>query len=1020
MENLKTIIELLYKRTSIQKVIKDDIKCDDFNKHEFMRMVTAYVFHYSENESWNLLNYFLDTFQESARRKGRKIERKLNVFEPLFYYAQEFLLIRDNEVLCHYPRLLEWREITTALSEDLLISAFFAGELTHAAMQKRGYAWKTVIGHDNEQLDAVIRRGISENHSHLNGAAPIFHISWLSLMNNINTSKLSQQLRTYDKERRYTSVAYTSEYREISFQEKYLQAALIRLLLYCKICGKRFKFGIYEIRTSLILNYITIPDFTYGNLARVPYLNKDAADHIISRLKDDSKKLRHTLRETILYAIESCIEMPDWYDIWDQNRVLEKLLESNTGNHLLYKNQIIKVMTSNIGVPLSKLFLKLLFLTDKLSLEDIQELFFNKKIFESLWEKRTLDNVKELLQSPCTEDLIREQDYIQSVIDVFKSGEDGYPEGYKNLDYILEHLKPNGSQEDKPNFIFSGERWLIYTMLRKVYLNDNEYFNYFNLFYTYLLIKESIRSELIQSNKNVGFANFEKYQKRKGDLLADSIYKNEFTRLAVSTTLTSKNIQKIELRITPKTDLKKMCSQIQLLDRIILPDDSWKNRMFYTIHFIKSPEKLQKDITYMYCRHYNKRKSLEKEAYVLSGLREKYPYIGKRILGIDAAANEIGCRPEVFAPIFRYLKNHRHRYTTAGDGIKKLPQLSATYHVGEDFLDLADGLRAIDEAILFLNLESGDRLGHALALGIDVKEWYQIKRYRIALPAQDYLDNLVWVFHKIVQYNIRGFENLKGWIQGEYTVLFGQIYRKYMSQGEVTSIFEKSAKKAEGFISNFPEMDMEIFNYYNAWKLRGDDPKLYEAGYFNENYYIERQEDFRVNFHYLKDFKERKIPESALLYYMYHFNGKIREAGAKTMEIHVPANYVEGVAAIQKVMQEEIAKRGIAIETNPSSNYLIGTFRQYEKHPIIRFYNKGLVHEPEKLRECPQLSVSINTDDQGVFSTSLENEYALMARALEDVKDEYGKYVYNKSDIYEWLDRIRIMGNEQSFGWNYE
>lgn len=1019
MENLETIIELLYKRTSIQKVIKGDIKCDDFNKNEFMSMVTAYVFNYSENESWNLLNYFLDTFQESAKRKGRKIEHKLNVFEPLFYYAQEFLLIRNNEVLCHYPRLLEWREITTALSEDLLISAFFAGELTHAAMQTRGFAWKTVIGHDNEQLNAVVRRGISENHSHLNGAAPIFHISWLSLMNNINTSKLGQQLRSYDKERRYTSVAYTSEYREISFHGKYLQAALIRLLLYCKICGKRFKFGTYEIRTSLIMNYITIPDFTYDNPAGILYLDKDMAGWIIEGLEKNPKVEKYTLREVVLYFIEICTKTPDWNKIWKQNRVLERLLESNAGNCWLYKYQIIEVIMSNTNVSLSKIFLKLLFLADKLSLEDIQGLFFDKKIFESLWEKRTLDNVKELLQSPSPEDLIREQDYIQSVIDVFKLGEDARPQGFKNLDYILAHLKPSGSQEDKHNFIFSGERWLIYTMLRKVYLNDSEYFDYFNLFYAYLLIKESIRSELIQSNKNVGFTNFQKYQKRKGDLLADNIYRNEFTRLAVSNTIATKYIRRIELRIAPKSDLEKMCSQIQLLDSLILPNKFSRKRIFYTIHFIKSPEKPQKDITYMYCRHYNKRKSLEKEAYALSGLREKYPYIGERILGIDAAANEIGCRPEVFASIFRYLKNHRHRYYTA-HGLKKLPQLSATYHVGEDFLDLADGLRAIDEAVLFLNLESGDRLGHALALGVDVKEWYQIKRYRIALPAQDYLDNLVWVFHKIVQYDIRGFENLKEWIQAEYTVLFGQIYRKYMSQGEVFSIFEKSAKKAEGFIGNFPKMDMEIFNYYNAWKLRGDDPKLYEAGYFNENYYIERQEDFRVNFHYLKDFKERKIPESALLYYMYHFNGKIREAGAKTMEIHVPANYVEGVAAIQKVMQEEIAKRGIAIETNPSSNYLIGTFRQYEKHPIIRFYNKGLIHEPEKLRECPQLSVSINTDDQGVFSTSLENEYALMARALEAVKDEYGNYVYNKSDIYEWLDRIRIMGNEQSFGWNNE
>ena len=1021
MENLETIIELLYKRTSIQKIIHNEINCTEFEQDEFMRMVTAYVYHYSENEAWNLLNYFLDTFQEFAKRSGRKISRKLSVFEPLFFYAKEFLLIKNNEVCCQYSRLMEWQKITTALSEDLLVSAFFAEELPQDVMRARGYAWDTVIGHNNNQLNAVVHRGISENHSHLNGAAPIFHISWLSLMNNTNNSQLGQKLRTYDKDRRYTNVAYTSSYRERSFHEKYIQAALIRLLLYCKISGKLLKIGSYKISTSSICNYITLPDFRYNDFAGKLCLNKDSAGKISKKLEEKKQIGQCSFRDTILFIIEVCIAIPggeksDWETLWKQNVVLEELLKSDVGDYMLDVTPIIDILCFNTGVPLSQVFLKILFLTDNVSLEDVQRLFFNRNVYESFWEKRTLSNVKELLRYP--EELLREQSYLQSLIDVFRLGENRNSHGFEDLDYILGHLKSKEASNRKDNFIFSGEHWLMYAMLRKIYLNDREYLDYFNLFYAYLLIKESIRSELIQSNQNVGFRNFQRYQSRKGDLLVDQIYKKEFTRLAVSNSLVSKSIQKMELRITPKSDLKKLCKQIQELDQIVLPNKSWERHIFYTVHFIKSPDKPPKDTTYMHCRHYEQRNNTERGAYALTGLRERYPDIGKRILGIDAAANEIGCRAEVFAPMFRYMKNHRYRYPTA-DGMKKLPQLRATYHVGEDFLDLADGLRAIEEAILFLNLDFGDRLGHALALGIDVKEWYQVKRYRISLPLQDHLDNLVWIFDKIIQYDIRGFENLKEWILSEYAVLFGKLYIKNMQQGEIDKIFQKFVnKKRTGTSGNYQKLDFGIFNYYNAWKLRGDDPQLYESGYFEENKYIEKQEEFRVNFHYLKGFRERRIPEAALLYYMYHFNGNIREAGAKTMEVVVPTNYVEAVAVIQKAMQRDIAKRGIAIETNPSSNYLIGTFRQYEKHPIIRFYNKGLVHDPEKLIDCPQLSVSINTDDQGVFSTSLEKEYALMARALESVKDESGNYVYNKSDIYEWLDRVRIMGNEQSFALN--
>ena len=150
---------------------------------------------------------------------------------------------------------------------------------------------------------------------------------------------------------------------------------------------------------------------------------------------------------------------------------------------------------------------------------------------------------------------------------------------------------------------------------------------------------------------------------------------------------------------------------------------------------------------------------------------------------------------------------------------------------------------------------------------------------------------------------------------------------------------------------------------------------------------------------------------------MYHYNQHVRREGVVIKEVVVSKLYVQAVAEIQKALQIEIADRGIAIETNPSSNFLIGTFRRYEKHPIVRFYNKGLIHDAEKLRECPQIQVSVNTDDQGVFNTSLENEYALLARALELLTDQNDRPLYNKDDIYGWLDQIRKMGNEQSFGY---
>ena len=89
--------------------------------------------------------------------------------------------------------------------------------------------------------------------------------------------------------------------------------------------------------------------------------------------------------------------------------------------------------------------------------------------------------------------------------------------------------------------------------------------------------------------------------------------------------------------------------------------------------------------------------------------------------------------------------------------------------------------------------------------------------------------------------------------------------------------------------------------------------------------------------------------------------------------------------------------------------------KKYSEHPITNFYNLGLTYNSKELNENPQIAVSINTDDQGVFNTYLENEYALLAIALEKEKDANGDLIYSQAMIYDWLDRIREMGLEMSF-----
>lgn len=78
--------------------------------------------------------------------------------------------------------------------------------------------------------------------------------------------------------------------------------------------------------------------------------------------------------------------------------------------------------------------------------------------------------------------------------------------------------------------------------------------------------------------------------------------------------------------------------------------------------------------------------------------------------------------------------------------------------------------------------------------GNDVKQWYEEKSYHVVLSLQDYVDNLVWIYHKLAEYGIQGYESLKDWIFSEFAVIFERLYG---GQGH--------------------PVKADIHNYYNAW-----------------------------------------------------------------------------------------------------------------------------------------------------------------------------------------------------------
>lgn len=730
------------------------------------------------------------------------------------------------------------------------------------------------------------------------------------------------------------------------------------------------------------------------------------------------------------------------------NKEYERLEKDLDGSMNL--NDAIVVAALIRIILFKKLQLKQLDLDEESKKEYLLDIKKNKEYLKEILGNKYETEINKLA-------IARYSGVIQSEINVLKTLY-GLGLKYKSYKTVIDYtLGSNIRTEDNLTKLFAGERAFLYECFKAMFSQDEDFIVEADLFYAYIIIKNKFRAELIQQNERVGFSNFADYQDRKTKYLRnDTLLKDSVEAQAILSSIKYQNIKSIEARIIPSIDVNENIAEIRRMDEVICNTiyndgcNTWLNqnlpnytllgelsvaerkalllsgqigengykqgtyqqaqqlmcqlasKYFYVYHFPKAKDPLgvpnvKDNWMVAYCRHYDYRQKLKEWATAIYRMRERNQEVAVRILGIDACANELDTRPEVYGQAFRFLKGHLPSQDYQRDHVKgiSIPRLRATYHVGEDFLDILDGLRSIDEAITFLKLTHGDRLGHAIVLGIDVEDWYYKKGNRVYLTKQAILDNIAWLIVKIKFYQIPG--------GAEVIDRLTSIYNKYY-----TEIYcQTNQLYKDGSYSKTCQTVIPVDVYMEAWKLRGDNPGYYQNKKMKISYWdrcSQLKGDERVS-------KENSVIEQ--LYIRYHYDEKVKLKGYEKEVFKVPKYIVSITKQIQRMMQNTIREFGIGIECNPSSNVRISNFKRYDKHPILHFNNLGLVDKD--IKEMAQLFVSINTDDQGVFDTLLENEYALMAIALEKMKDENGNPVYNQSRIYDWLDRVREMGLEQSF-----
>lgn len=570
------------------------------------------------------------------------------------------------------------------------------------------------------------------------------------------------------------------------------------------------------------------------------------------------------------------------------------------------------------------------------------------------------------------------------------------------IDYI-----PVLHYENEPveNKALAPERAFMYSVFSAIYGGKEETDDIATLFYAYLAYKTYFRNEIIQLNERVGFANFASYEERKTDYILED-YNHLLYKTAIEGFLEKGRDRFVEARVVPKDTeegiVKSLTDYCKEID-----NEKYKGNYSFIFHFIKQRDEPRGEDFY---RHYDLRHEIKKQAYAIYKFRsnrknwEGDDLVGK-VVGLDAANSEVFCRPEVYAQAFRFLRGHE---ITIDEETEDYPKdLNITYHVGEDYMDIADGLRAVEEAMLFLNLGNGDRLGHALVLGTDVRSYYEKRYYTICASKQVLLDNLAWLHHKCIR--LTGYTQLCGWLDIMFLKYFSDIYGKHD---------EKEDDIIDSFFSDEKNENLsdDINDYYLSWLLRGDSPvigpELASENLVKLTSAIDRQWVYAGMNHQVCAEVALRNERARQLFDAYH-SYRYAKRGYLGDTLTIPPMYRDEwyllLEKIQQQLLEKVQIRHIAIECNPSSNFKIGEIERYDEHPIIKFFNYGL-STPYPRHD---IAVSINTDDQGVFATSLEREYSLMALALE--RNRTKEFENSPRSIWEWLDRVRELSIEQRF-----
>ncbi|MCY1081261.1 hypothetical protein [Archangium lansingense] len=498
------------------------------------------------------------------------------------------------------------------------------------------------------------------------------------------------------------------------------------------------------------------------------------------------------------------------------------------------------------------------------------------------------------------------------------------------------------------------------------------------IFWQYQRIRCLAHSYLVQEPGTSGLDWFRRFYDRISALrgpLDGQKYVAALQHQSVDLTLGA-----LEVRTAPPSDWTEIRDEVRRLasageQRRPTPGtDGKRPELGLVFHFIK--RKQARGTNQLYAdpsqdptgyRHGSWFSDRRREVLALQEALENHPELLLLIRGMDVASSELAV--PTWATV-ELLASVRQASVTASEALRQLrpswnvPPMRLTCHVGEEFSRLVEGVRRVHELYEAGLLRNGDRIGHGLALGIVPRLWADSATL-VVQTAEDRLDDLLWELDRYGSGNVPAHPGRVERVRAEADRLAWRIYGDANSNLTALSFARRRRHQP------------------NELLLRGfpDGPTL----------------------------REDPLPLS-----LYLTDSNVFRRGQQPVEVRVDDAEVRFLEDVQRWLRSELARLEITVETNPSSNLLIGDLLGVEEHPVFQLAERWLMPGGAAAEtgagggDHSELLVSINSDDPITFATRLADEYTYLYFALLRRRVPSARAL-------GWMDELRARGMRARF-----